>query len=194
MTTPNFIEEYEVSLPLCDEIQLFFEKNRHLAQPGHMGPTPRVDNKLKKSLDISIPEGLYGHFQGFFQQLADHVRAYITDHYFNSGAQGLGSLWFSKFSNIQWYPPGGGYYQLHCERDQLQVCDRALVWMLYLTDTPNGGTEFVHQETVTECTKGKLVIWPSDFTHLHRGIVSANHEKMIFTGWIVFSENHDKSL
>jgi hypothetical protein len=60
--------------------------------------------------------------------------------------------------------------------------------MLYLTDTPGGGTAFPHQDVVTDCEKGKLVIWPSDLTHLHHGVVSESHEKMIFTGWIDFVE------
>ena len=77
---------------------------------------------------------------------------------------------------------------MHCERDRHEYADRMLVWMLYLTDTPNGGTEFPHQELVTECIKGDLVIWPSDMTHMHRGVVSETHEKMIFTGWIIFMQ------
>ena len=32
--------------------------------------------------------------------------------------------------------------------------------------------------------EGKLVIWPSDFTHPHRGIVSLDEEKYIVTGWL----------
>jgi hypothetical protein len=100
----------------------------------------------------------------------------------------MGPVGYSKFSNIQKYPKGGGYPAVHCERDRHEYADRMLVWMLYLTDTPNGGTEFPHQELVTECIKGDLVIWPSDMTHMHRGVVSETHEKMIFTGWIIFMQ------
>ena len=77
---------------------------------------------------------------------------------------------------------------IHCERDRLAFCNHALVWMLYLTDTPNGGTEFPHQDLVTECIKGDLVIWPTDMTHMHKGVVSETHEKIIFTGWIIFMQ------
>ena len=87
---------------------------------------------------------------------------------------------------IQLYPEGGGYPGVHCERDRLANCKRALTWVLYLTDTPNGGTEFIHQELKTDCVKGTLAIFPSDMTHMHRGVISQTHEKMIFTGWIIF--------
>ena len=33
--------------------------------------------------------------------------------------------------------------------------------------------------------EGKLVIWPSDWTYLHRGLPSPNETKYIATGWLV---------
>ena len=63
--------------------------------------------------------------------------------------------------------------------------DIQLVYMLYLnTVTDGGGTEFIHQKIITNAEKGKLVIWPADFTHLHRGIVSPTEIKYIATGWL----------
>ena len=34
--------------------------------------------------------------------------------------------------------------------------------------------------------KGLTLIWPADWTHVHRGIVSASEEKYIITGWFSF--------
>jgi len=36
----------------------------------------------------------------------------------------------------------------------------------------------------TESIKGLSVVWPSDFTHTHRGIISNEYEKYIVTGWL----------
>ena len=58
-----------------------------------------------------------------------------------------------------------------------------IVYMLYLNDLENGGTEWCLQNVKLEAVKGTLVLWPSDFTHVHRGIV-ANEEKYICTGWL----------
>ena len=116
-----------------------FERNRHQAQPGRLGENPRVDKSMKDSLDITLSIKSYGQFETFFDCLIEHVKAYIQTYYYSTGADGLGALWFSQHANIQWYPKGGGYPAVHCERDRIEYCQRALVWMLYLTDTPGGG-------------------------------------------------------
>lgn len=186
MPHKTFIETYKINAEVCDKIIGLYEINKQLAQPGRLGETSRIDKSMKDSMDMSIPIRLYGSFEPFFEQLHAHVNTYLDKYYFSVGATGMGPVGFSKFSNIQKYPVGGGYPAIHCERDSLEYAHRALVWMLYLTDTPNGGTEFPHQDLVTECVKGDLIIWPSDMTHMHRGVVSKTHEKMIFTGWIDF--------
>jgi hypothetical protein len=186
MSQKTFIEIYKVDLDLCDKIIGLYDINEQLAQPGRLGENPRIDKSMKDSMDICIPIQLYGSFAPFFEQLEVHVREYLDKYFFGAGATGMGPVGYSKLSSLQKYPAGGGYPAIHCERDSIQYASRALVWMLYLTDTPNGGTEFPHQELITDCVKGDLIIWPSDMTHMHRGVVSETHEKMIFTGWIDF--------
>jgi hypothetical protein len=41
---------------------------------------------------------------------------------------------------------------------------------------------------VSPAKKGLTMIWPTDWTHIHRGIVSETKEKMIVTGWYNFDE------
>lgn len=56
--------------------------------------------------------------------------------------------------------------------------------MLYLnTVEDGGGTEFKYINRVEKAEKGKMLIWPSDFTHTHRGVISPSEEKYIMTGW-----------
>ena len=43
--------------------------------------------------------------------------------------------------------------------------------------------QFLYQHHFEEPKEGKLVIWPSDWTHLHRGIPSLTQTKYILTGW-----------
>jgi hypothetical protein len=186
MTQKTFIETYKIEEEVCDKIIGLYNKNKKLTQAGRLGSDRRIDKDMKDSMDLSIPVKLYGHFEPFFEQLTNHVKEYLKKYFHDTGATDMGPVGFSKWSNIQLYPKSGGYPSVHCERDRLAFCNRALVWMLYLTDTPNGGTEFPHQELITECVKGDLIIWPSDLTHMHKGIVSETHEKMIFTGWIIF--------
>lgn len=186
MVPETFIETYKVGTEVCDTVTRVYELNEHLAQPGRLGENPRVDKSMKDSMDLAVPIKHYGNFEPFFELLKTHVSEFIDKYYYSTGAKGMGPVGYSKLSSIQKYPPGGGYPAIHCERDNLKYAHRALVWMLYLTDTPHGGTEFPHQGVITECVKGDLIIWPSDLTHMHRGVVSDTHEKMIFTGWIDF--------
>lgn len=192
MPHKTFIETYKVSAELCDKIIGLYDLNQHLAQPGRLGDNPRIDKSMKDSMDLAVPIRLYGSFEPFFELLETHVSEYLDKYYFDLGAKGFGQVGYSKLSSIQKYSAGGGYPAIHCERDHLRYARRALVWMLYLTDTPNGGTEFPHQEVITECVKGDLLIWPTDMTHMHRGVVSETHEKMIFTGWIDFIQLDSK--
>lgn len=186
MTQTTFIETYKIDAQVCDKIIDVYKANEKRAQPGRLGETHRIDKNMKDSMDISIHISQYGMFVPFFEILQKHVSNYIDKFYYEPGALGMGQVGYSTHSNIQWYGKGGGYPAIHCERDRIEFSNRVLAWMLYLTDTPGGGTEFPHQNVTTECVKGDLLIWPSDMTHLHRGVVSQTHEKMIFTGWIVF--------
>lgn len=188
MSQETFIQTYKVDHEVCDKIIDFYEKNRRFAQPGRVGDDHRIDKDMKNSLDLSIPVNMFRYFEPFFQLLTMHVDEYVQKYFYDAGAKGMGPLGISEVANIQWYPKGGGYPAVHCERDRYYYRDRALVWMMYLSDTPGGGTEFPHQELITECVKGDLLIWPSDLTHMHKGVVSDSHEKMIITGWINFLE------
>ena len=59
--------------------------------------------------------------------------------------------------------------------------------MTYLNDVEDGGTEFYYQKLKTKAKKGLTLIWPTDFTHTHRGIVSKTKEKYIVTGWFTLT-------
>ncbi len=86
--------------------------------------------------------------------------------------------------NMQRYEPGEAFYGWHCERAGLKASSRVLVWMVYLnTVTDKGGTQFYYQDHTEQPEQGKLLIWPTDWTHTHRGIPSLSQTKYIFTGW-----------
>ena len=86
---------------------------------------------------------------------------------------------------VQHYKPGEGYYQYHAERMWGGNLGREYTFMTYLNDVPNGGTEFYYQEKTYEAKKGKTLIWPAHYTHIHRGQITNEHEKYIATGWVI---------
>ena len=60
--------------------------------------------------------------------------------------------------------------------------------MTYLNDVDDGGTEFKYQNITTPAKKGLTLIWPTHWTHTHRGQVSNTKIKYITTGWFDFYE------
>ena len=186
MSQETFIQTHKIDHAVCDKIIDFYAKNRRFAQAGRLGDDHRIDKSKKNSMDLSIPVNMFRYFDPFFDLLIKHVDEYVGKYFYAAGAVGFGALGIAEVANIQWYPKGGGYPAVHCERDRHYYCNRALVWMLYLTDTPGGGTAFPHQDLITDCVKGDLLLWPTDMSHMHKGVVSKTHEKMIITGWVNF--------
>ena len=92
--------------------------------------------------------------------------------------------------NMQRFLPGEGYHKFHCERASWGAQERLGVWMIYLNDVHDRGwTEFFYQQHFEKAKVGKIVCWPSDWTHTHRGIVSTTEVKYILTGWFTFIDS-----
>jgi len=174
---------------ICDEIVNYYNKNDHLHQLGNFGKNENlnfVDKDVKESLDLVIPQNYFGHpFHNYRKQLNECLSKYINKYnhcnsysYFNINENYI----------IQKYPIGGGYKTWHFEKAGIKVFKRLLVFMTYLNTVEDGGTEFLYQKLSTPAKKGLTLIWPSQFTHTHRGIVSFSKEKIIITGWYSFNE------
>ena len=87
--------------------------------------------------------------------------------------------------NLQHYKPSEGFYMWHKENNgEPDVLHRHLVFMTYLTDTSDAGTEFMTQNITVPCERGVTLIWPAAWTHTHRGQISLTNEKTIVTGWL----------
>lgn len=96
----------------------------------------------------------------------------------------------SKF-NIQKYEPGKHYKNWHPEQGDIVENKpiRHFVFMTYLNDVYNGGeTSFFYQKRKFMPRKGKTLIWPSWWTHIHRGEPAPDEVKYIATGWITQDE------
>ena len=77
----------------------------------------------------------------------------------------------------------------HCERSGPEAPNntRHLVFMTFLnTVNDGGGTEFKHHDIIHKAEEGKTLIWPTDWTHTHRGMISNTEHKYIMTGWYSF--------
>lgn len=81
--------------------------------------------------------------------------------------------------------PGGGFHNWHFENSKMEDSGRLLTVMLYLNDILEGGeTEFLYYKKRVKPVSGRLLIWPSGFTHTHRGNPPLSETKFILTGWV----------
>jgi hypothetical protein len=203
----NFIGEYFIDEQVCSEVIDYFHSvdapYKKVAKSYFRNTTTNEwesieNNNIKKCTEIGVnvagSELFAKHFAvevnevlerylGELQKCADE---YVKEFkYCNTG-----SPWtIVEPFNIQHYKPGEGYYAWHTERNSstFPSVARHLVFMTYLnTVTDKGGTEFYYQKLTTDAVVGKTLIWPSDWTHTHRGVPSPTQEKTIATGWFSY--------
>jgi hypothetical protein len=182
MSETFIYEEFVSDLSICDAL-IDAHKENEFKIPGVLSGQI-IDTRAKKSTDCSLQDTeatkpYLAHLQG---AINNYVAKYPWSNQY--------APWTIKETpSIQHYKPGEGFYAWHCERSNgtLPVAARHMVFMTYLNDvTDGGGTEFYHQKVITEARKGKTLIWPADWTHTHRGVVSPTQDKYIITGWLSY--------
>ena len=104
----------------------------------------------------------------------------------------LQSLPLHKMSysvKIQKYKPSQGYHIWHCDASKIASSRRMMVSMLYLNTVEKGGeTEFLHQSMRVSPKQGTLVLFPTYWTHPHRGNPPLESDKYIINSWLEFME------
>ncbi len=185
----SFIGGWHIDEKVCDDLISYFKANKHRAKQGatYFKDISKTNNDVKESLDIN------------FDTRQEHTIAPILNTYLGKLQETL-FLYLEKFRhanhvekfkaehfNLQWYRPGGGFKKWHCERCGTHDSDRHLVFMTYLNDVTDGGaTEWKYQKLKIQPRKGLTVVWPTDWTHTHRGLPSKTQDKYIMTGWLNF--------
>jgi len=146
---------------------------------GNLKTTSRKDNA------IYIPSGIPSecfpqiNFQGFWDNLRECVKDY--QYQYNFDTVELSSYNFMMHKS----EPRGGYHVWHKDTGP-NTSTRILTWLLYITVPDEGGeTEFLNQSLRCLPEKNKLVIFPSGFTHIHRGNPSLKGSKLYLTGYFI---------
>ncbi len=172
---------------ICDSLIDLWKNSDKQIGTVNINGSSIIDKNYKDSIEVKIhPNSDNFYFLKYLDELRIIAKKYITQY-----------PWSDKFSpwsitdsvNLQYYPPNGGFKSWHTERSSAThpFASRHLVFMTYLNDVWEGGeTEFYHQNLKVSPKKGLTLIWPSDWTHLHRGLVSKTQEKWIITGWFNF--------
>tara|TARA_A100001011_G_scaffold236718_1_gene244648 strand:+ start:795 stop:1379 length:585 start_codon:yes stop_codon:yes gene_type:complete len=183
----TFIQETMLDdVSICDQLIDYYDNNMEYKCRGS---TALGQGKGKVSTDVPIYMGSQNpSIHMYVSELFKMVDTYLKKY----GMHKMIRLMVKEPVNLQHYAPNEGFFEWHCERSVYQSHQRALVFMTYLNDVNDGGeTEFHFQQLKVKAVKGKTIIWPTDFTHLHRGITSPTEHKYIATGWFHFLDAMD---
>jgi len=186
----TFIYGNKVDENLCDDLISFFNKNEAFHFEGIVLNKKRgaiVDKNSKESIDMSFdPKNCNVYpIDKYLNELNGVIEKFKVRYNISPEFDAFNIL---ETFNIQKYVPGGGFKTWHSERTNIKSVNRQFAFMTYLNTVENGGTEFLYQNMKMNAVKGVTLIWPSDWTHTHRGII-ANKEKYIITGWLGYKQN-----
>ena len=191
----TFIGGWYIDSQLCDEIIEYYNSNIKYAEAGGLGVNTEkepnnhhINKDIKDSLDLMVgPKNFDLCFRNYRRQLQTVLENYLNKY---PWANKVFPFNITKDYNIQKYSKSGGFKEWHIENSQYSGNEkRHLVFMTYLNDVKNGGTEFLHQNLTTPAEKGLTLIWPAGWTHPHKGQISSQKEKYIVTGWYEFLDD-----
>jgi prolyl 4-hydroxylase len=179
----SFIGGWFIPNNICDNLISYFKKNKNKTVKGSFFVNSKrcYGKKIKDSTDLGLLNNVDKEVMDYKIALQTVLDLYVKKYpEVNT---------YDRFNIediiIQHYPKKGGYKVWHFERVSKLNVHRVLVFMTYLNNIKKGGTCFKYQKTTTPSKKGLTLIWPSDFTHTHKGQIT-NEEKTIITGWFAF--------
>ena len=186
----DFIEIYDNALPdeWCDNYIKFFDTNKNFQYSrdilyGEKYKQTLVEDNAIDMLSNLQNLNLYSTMKPFMNFFWPCYEKYVEKYSIlkNMARQNVYQL------KIQKTEPSQGYHVWHAEKMERNQSQRVAVIMCYLNDIIEGGeTEFLYQHKRIQPKKGRILIWPSSFTHTHRGNPPLSGSKYIITGWIEF--------
>jgi hypothetical protein len=200
----NFIytKKNAISSELCNSFIENYKNDEQLKKPGQVGQGEV--HSSKKSTDISFNASWKAHPQWgpLLKELMPIIKENLNQYYLNymiinevidEAIPTITHTWVDRLVplpifNLQHYKPGEGFYSWHSERaNNSKGSERVLAWMFYLNDVDmGGGTEFYHFKHTEKAEQGKMVIFSSEWMHVHRGVTAPFEDKYILTGWVGF--------
>lgn len=179
----TFIGGYYIDPKVCDLMVEYFNTNKDIAISGRMISKGEfvVDEEVKDSIDLGFGrDEMHQPIKSYRDELQKCLDAYIKDFEYAGRTSHYN---INTRTNIQYYKPNGGFKAWHFERLGRATSNKCLAFLTYLNDLEDGGTEFYYQKIKTQAQKGLTIIFPTDWTHTHRGVLSENEEKYIVAGW-----------
>jgi hypothetical protein len=182
----SFVYEIENAIPaeLCDEMIARFESHPEQHHDGRIGEERDIENSIKRSTDLRISgrdewkdvdQVLFGSLGKALSQLSAEFPFFAVNRFRDMGYQ----LQRTR---------EGEFYHWHIDSGPGEFSQRQLVAIWYLNDVagPGGTTDFALQEISVQPQRGKMVLFPPFWTHIHRNATLEKGVKYIATTWVCF--------
>jgi len=190
----DFIGVYENAFPsdFCDGLISYYKwckENNHTWRRAESSQSEKDDEAcLVNPLHHSEIDFTGSHLNGYIREFTEIFWNKCYAEYSNVFHSIKTLRQHTTFTyKVQETKPGEGYHVWHCEQDCVEHSRRIAAYIVYLNDVEDGGeTEFLYQAKRVKPTKGTVVIFPSSYTHFHRGNPPISGDKYILTGWLEF--------
>lgn len=186
----NFIGVFDEVLPkeFCDNAINYFEYASDLSlvysrqDVNDLTPKGEIDDDTVFLIDDKIREIMLANsdiYIGFQNAIKQALDVYTNEYSIINRSQ------FGFFTyRMQRTKVGAGFHMWHHERGRMADSSRFLTVLFYLNDIEDGGeTEFLYIPKRIKPKAGRLVLFPSDYTHTHRGNPPLKETKYIMTTW-----------
>ncbi len=107
-----------------------------------------------------------------------------TDHYMSEYSILQRQKYIFYDVKLKKIPIGGGFHGWHFEDSCINSATRRMVVQVYFNTIDEGGeTEFLYLNKRVNAVQGRVIIFPSAYTHTHRGNPPIGQIKYIGTTW-----------
>lgn len=172
----------------CQQIINSFESdpNKRAGRAYTPGDQLKVNSdKISTDLEISSSKAWASIHDEIYRKVSAALNGYISH---APGLQVAPLQWTG--CNIKRYDKGVGEFKWHFDTLHQSTITRQLAFVIYLNSVDEGGeTEFHHQQIKAKPRQGNAIIFPTFWTHMHRGCIPISHDKYIITSFVRFALN-----
>ena len=183
---------------MCESIINKFKEEEKLHNEGSTlgGFNPSV--KKTKEINITFSCGRSKFWKEIDEKLSIKLTQSLKEYaeFLNKNAMNKILMWsitnnFYKINDkgyqIQEYKKNEGYYEWHLDAapgDGNQNTNRRMIAFIWYLNTVDVGGETMFSNGKIKAEKGKLLLFPTTWTYMHRGNIPISDDKYIITGWL----------
>ena len=184
MDNKTFIQTYDNAIPdsLCDDLIQKFESNKDQWENRSKLSSERSlsfnEIHLLKYTDTWKDESKV--LQEIFTKYIDDYKKLYSEYCFPN-EYGLEPFKMKKYDSN-----GVDEFGWHVDVNSKSNMHRWLGFFLYLSDNEEGKTEFPYQNTITDCKKGSMVVFPPMWPWFHRGTKPIKEPKYFMGSYLLY--------